>query len=57
MRTERIETELQMHAVVLDPEGCQRIEAHGVARATDAISLGREVAETLLSQGADVLIG
>lgn len=57
VRTERIDTELQMNAVVLDPEGCQRIEAHGAARATDAISLGREVAETLLSQGADVLIG
>ena len=57
VRTEHVDTELQLDAVVLDPEGRQRIEARGTAPAVDAVALGREVAESLLAQGADLLIG
>jgi hydroxymethylbilane synthase len=47
---------LQLEAVVLSPDGRQRITAHASAIMTDAAALGRTVADLLKAQGADSLI-
>jgi hydroxymethylbilane synthase len=48
--------QLLLEAVVLSGDGRQRIAASGRAPVEDALQLGREVAEQLLSQGAAQLI-
>jgi hydroxymethylbilane synthase len=53
----RIETgELVLEAVVLSPEGRERIFAAGRGSTANSVSLGQEVADRLLAQGADRLI-
>lgn len=53
----RIESgELVLEAVVCSPDGRERIFAAGRGAVTDAVSLGQEVADHLLAQGADRLI-
>lgn len=49
--------ELVLEAVVYSVDGTQRIFASGRAPASDAIALGRSVADNLLAQGANRLIG
>ncbi len=48
--------ELQLTAVVLSPDGRSRVMAQSVAPITDAVELGKTVAELLRDQGADALI-
>jgi hydroxymethylbilane synthase len=48
--------ELTLEAVVLSADGRQRLIASGQSAPNDAEKLGREVAEKLLQQGADVLL-
>jgi hydroxymethylbilane synthase len=50
------EGRLQLDAVVLSDDGRQRLAAHGAADLAAAASLGREVAQQLLAQGASRLI-
>lgn len=47
---------LQLEAVVLSPDGRQRITAQASALMTDAAALGRTVADLLKAQGGDSLI-
>src|SRR6185369_4659773 len=47
---------LFLEAVVLSPDGKRRLAASGSATITDAITLGHQVAQTLLAQGAADLI-
>jgi len=47
---------LAMNAVVLSPDGKRRLAASGSSDVASAITLGREVAERLLAQGAGELI-
>ncbi len=47
---------LQLSAVVLNPDGSQRLVASDAASPADAITLGRRVADALLAQGAAELI-
>ncbi|MEX2093626.1 MAG: hydroxymethylbilane synthase [Pirellulales bacterium] len=47
---------LQLSAVVLNPDGSQRLVACDAASPADAITLGRRVADALLAQGAAKLI-
>jgi hydroxymethylbilane synthase len=47
---------LHLAAVVVSPDGAQRLVAHGAAAMVDAESLGKHVAEKLIAQGADALI-
>ena len=47
---------LQLMAVVLSPDGSKRISASDAAESAEAITLGRRVADQLLSQGAADLI-
>lgn len=49
-------TELQLEAVVLSPDGTERLVANGTANAQNAVALGRQVAEELHQQGAARLI-
>lgn len=54
----RIESEdLVLEAVVLSPDGRERISAEGHGPAANATALGQEVADRLLAQGANRLIG
>jgi hydroxymethylbilane synthase len=54
----RIESgEFVLEAVVLGPDGRERIFAIGQGPTVDPAALGREVADRLLAQGADRLIG
>ncbi len=47
---------LRLDAVVLSVDGRRRIAASGIAAAEDALRLGSDVADQLLSQGASALI-
>ncbi len=47
---------LQLDAVVLSPDGQQKLSAGSTADLPDAVPLGRTVAEMLLHQGAAALI-
>lgn len=49
--------QLTLQAVVLDPAGTKRIEATLTGAMTDPVSLGRQLASELLSQGAADLMG
>jgi hydroxymethylbilane synthase len=54
----RIESaDLVLEAVVLSPNGRERIFAEGRGPAASSVRLGQEVADRLLAQGADRLIG
>ena len=46
-----------LRAMVCDVDGKQRLEESGSAQATDAESLGRQVAERLLARGARDILG
>jgi hydroxymethylbilane synthase len=50
-------TTLHLRAVVLSPDGRQRLEAERTGPATDAEAVGQEVARTLLDAGAARLLG
>jgi hydroxymethylbilane synthase len=47
---------LHLSAVVLSADGAQRLPANGSAKVEDAQTLGRQVADSLLAQGAGELI-
>lgn len=49
--------QLHLDAVVLSPDGRERIDASGAARTESAEALGEAVADLLLSRGADRLLG
>ena len=51
-----VDGDLRLDAVVLSPDGSQRIEASSVSALDRAESLGEEVASKLLEQGAEQLI-
>ena len=46
-----------LRAMVIDPEGRERVDESGTRPAAEAASLGREVAERLLAAGAGRLLG
>jgi hydroxymethylbilane synthase len=45
-------TDLDMHAIVLSPDGTTVLRAHGRGRASDPADLGRRVAAALAAAGA-----
>lgn len=50
--TQLAESRLMLEAVVLSPDGLERLHGRATAAPDDACTLGRELAETLLRQGA-----